>query len=542
MSGYLPYELPERTHLPARHGLTPTLTALPLDLSEVPFVLSTRRLPRVKNGEPLPLQYQRIEHEWQTPEGARHRITITGDPQLGLPHGRMDMLVLLALMELAGRQVAQDGYFEGRLHTSFREIAAAIGNDNPNKTVFKAIKDAIRRFHAIRVVGRVIREAEQLALAILSGDAAPESPTRTVMRIRSETGEHPPIIVGYRWTEEKYLVQDKEHREGYRQVLHWIDLNPKFVQQAIAGWAAWIDRKLVRQLNSDCAIRLYILLAGQAAQEVDGNPEWRFGLEFLRSSCGLTTTQKTEVRRTLARAFEELTTHSIIHDIRGSNDIYYLRPGPVLKAAHLLRGVGVLDAPDTQILVALMRRFGIDPSISRPLIAEKPRVVYRVLAYATYLEETNPKVIKKSWSGYILHAIKRNLMYENDVGFFRWLENGCRDPVRTTDPAPNSRENPAAKNPDIAYHVPAEDSIAPDLWALVRSEILEDPEISRLQMTTTMLYHMAPVRVDGDTLVLACAYELHKQWVENKISDHIERVLRAHSNGIVSRFRIEIRA
>jgi len=61
-------------------------------------------------------------------------------------------------------------------------------------------------------------------------------------------------------------------------------------------------------------------------------------------------------------------------------------------------------------------------------------------------------------------------------------------------------------------------------------------------MTTTMLYHMAPVRVDGDTLVLACAYELHKQWVENKISDHIERVLRAHSNGIVSRFRIEIRA
>lgn len=532
------HELPERTHLPARHGLTGSLTALPLDLSEFPFILAVRNLPAVGPDEELPLQYRRIEYEWQTPEGARHKVVITGDPRLGLPYGRMDALVLLAIMTLAAQQLPREGEFDGRLQTSFREICSTMGLEVRGKTL-AAIQAAIRRFHALRVVGRVVRETEQIALAVLDGYATPTSPTRTLVRMRRETGEKPPIVIAYSWIEEEHLVRDSGptgHELMHQHVLQWIELNPQFVQQAIAGWAAWIDRDLVLRMNSDCAVRLYMVLAGQAAQEADPDPTWRLGLKYLRASCGVTSTKRRDVKRVFARAFDELIDLGVVDQVSDVNDTYCVRPGRVLKAAHLLRGVGALDQPDTQMLVALMRRYGIEPKVSRPLIAAKPNIVYRVLAYATYLEETNPQKIKKSWSGFILQAIERNMTYATETEFLRWLANGCRKLEAAEEQAIQAELQALQTNEPC--QAPAEDDVAPSIWSLVCSEALAG-KLGEKKPTAIMVQHLAPRRVTGETLVLASSNDFYREWLADKAQAPLEELLRERTRGQLQHIRIE---
>src|SRR3712207_6178118 len=94
--------------------------------------------------------------------------------------------------------------------------------------------------------------------------AAPVVPTRG----RRSAGAGPALrareeevtwLLEYRWRTE-YLRQ----AEGESWIVH-LRLNPRWFDQAVSGWVAWIDTQRYRALGGPLAKRLYQLLAVEAA-------------------------------------------------------------------------------------------------------------------------------------------------------------------------------------------------------------------------------------------------------------------------------------
>lgn len=547
MTDPFPVERPERRHLASRFGIGDHLVGVALDLSEIPIVLATHKIPRTGDGV-VDERFHRVTHHIETPEGAVHEIVIQGDPYLGLPYGRADTLTLIGVFDL----IARNGYYDGRFPDPTASAIARAACLDPQSGLAQ-VRSALERFANVRIQSRVIRKARQLALDVLSGSAYPIKPDARVM-VTTDDRDHGIWILRYSSSTQIVEVDPAEHstREWARDAsgrpiqiqerITRLEVNPELVDQSIAGWVAWIDRELIAGLSSELATRLYMVLAGRAAKDSSPDPLWTYALGQLRSSCGISPTRRAAAARdSLTKAGEELRDAGVLDLCAWKADQrdgyrFAFRPGSALRVANLLRGVGVLDRPDTRIMIALMARYRIDPEVSRPLIAAKPEIVFRNIARAIYLEENNPGEIRKSWAGYILNGIKHDRTWEEDRAFMRWLENGCRMPASTSPaPSPSAPQAPEATFPKCP--APARSTRAVDLWMRV---LARATETTPGKMLRPMLEHLAPDDVVGDVLRLYSSLEFPMDWVRAKGTPLIERLLSEETDGAVRTFIIRL--
>lgn len=539
-----PAEPPERRYLASRFGIGDHLVGLALDLSEIPIVLATHKIPRNGDGA-VDERFHRVIHCIETPEGAVHEIVVQGDPYLGLPYGRADTLTLIGVFDL----IARNGYYDGRFPNPSASAIARAACLDPQSGLAQ-VRAALERFANVRIRSRVVRKARQLALDVLSGTAYPIKPDARVL-VTTDDSDHGIWILRYSSSTQIIEVDpaDTSTREWTRDPLGRpiqiqeritrLEVNPELVHQSIAGWVAWIDRSLMASLSSELAARLYMVLAGRAAKDPGPELLWTYGLGQLRSSCGISPTRRAAAARdSLMKAGEELQSAGILELCAWKADPrdgyrFAFRPGPALRVANLLRGVGMLDRPDTRLLIALMARYRIDPEVSRPLIAAKPDIVFRNIARAVYLEETNPGEIKKSWAGYILNGIKYNRTWEEDRGFMRWLENGCRMP----EPSTSSIAAPSSSATPQKCPAPARSVRAVEIWEKVLARAIADPAGKMLR---PMLEHLAPDDIAENTLLLYSSLEFPMDWVKAKGTPLLERLLVEETRGEVSRFVIRL--
>ncbi|CAN5787404.1 hypothetical protein BH23GEM5_BH23GEM5_24070 [soil metagenome] len=438
----------------------------PLDLVEIPFIRATYKLEDRDTDGNLPIEAYKIVHETTSLDGGRYRVTIQGSAEHGLPYGN-DGDILVALFKLLDQHKLVDGLFP---NPSVRMIADALGLPMTGQNA-ERIRGALARFAHVRFETRQIYRAEEVARAIMDGeDAAPTVPDSLVRRRGGKAASQEEVtwLLQYRW-ETSY----DRSEEGEQRIRHlWV--NPIWVSQAIAGWAAWIDTAVYGELSGPIARRLYQIMASFAARGRPG--PWLFGMEALRAACAMSAgSEPKKVRDRLVKAGEALQQQGILarFDVQSPKKGQYrftVEPGAVLEVASALRGVGLLDLHEVRLQLLLLNRFGVSSRVARQLVREQAHQVYWVLAYMVYREEIDEPADNPG--GFIRRLVQDGYNPRGDDGFQRWYErrlNALSSPVEE-DPPVRQIAMETGRKQDTPLAV---EPLPDDTWGRARSRFRE---------------------------------------------------------------------
>lgn len=510
----------------------------PVDLTDLPIVLSTKTQPKPGPDGVLPKEAYVVEHELNLPDGRRLLLDITGHPRYGLPYGETDLKVWVALFSLIDRH----GWYDGVIRdASVGMIVDAVGADQ-SAAGYRAVRDALNRLSQVRFSIQAITRTEQLTLALAGGGENPTVlPVREVVTEHDrdsgwviEYGEHvrhrrvtPVDPTDPRWDEDsaggKYQT---EHRIKYLRV------NPALVKQAVNGWAAWIDLDRYRRLRSPYAMRLYILLAGRAARERVVAGEWTYSLGYLRAVCAADKmTRAAHVARRMHLAAEALKEIGVLKEAtyHGANGNYTFTfvPGPELRLASWFYGIRPTDLEETRVLLATLARFGVSHEEARKRLAKDESLLRHLVQYAIYLEQKDPGALRNP-AGFILSMLDKRKSFASDKAFVRWLENGGKPPkekaqqITLAPPPEATRCTLEPKDPEAVR-----------IWQEVLSAL--SSELPRV----TMLHfeHLAPYEIVSDTLVCCATNSFSAEWVLRS-KERVRELLGAASGGRVLTLKV----
>lgn len=511
----------------------------PLDLAEIPFIRAASKLEKRDENGNLPIEAYKLSYEIVGAHGSRYRMLVQGSAEEGLPYGR-DGDILLALFKLIDQHRLVDGVFPS---PSVRMIADALGLPMNGQNA-ERIRGALLRFSHVRIETRQVFRAEDLAESIRNRevDQHPVQPDRGIPR---RTGTKPAReeevvwLLQYRW---KITYDRVPDGEAWIQHL-WV--NPLWVAQAVAGWAAWIDTAVYTSLGGSLARRLYQIMAACAAR--GRPPAWTYDLDELWMACGISSNRRrNEVRDDLMKAGAELCDQGVLRRFNyesGKRGQYTLfaEPGPRLEIAQALRGVGLLDLEETRIQLLLLSQLGINATVARQLVEQGSHQLYWVLCYTLYRRELacegrgtpieNP-------GGFIRRLAQEGFNPRSDEGFLRWYERqmaASELPLSQLTPTP-SPALPASSAPTLPpFEVEPRDTEAAEHWAAV-IEGWTDPN----PMLSVALSQIAPYAVEGEVLACLASMDLYARWVRERALPALERRLEEHTGGALRQIVIRV--
>lgn len=515
-----------------------------LDIVRLPLVLALKKRPGAVEDDDDPAvtlddeqltslpvlapELYELSYHYTDRFGVQHRVLISADHRLGLPYGQ-DGDVLIALFRLidedrqrvlAGQPARViDGEFVG---ITVRAIARAMGHENVHGKLMRRIRAALRRLAFVRILtaSTEFRDTGDIASALLTGapGAHPVLPARGrsadraqplgkgARRFRrkdlpapSAREEDVTWVLEYRWRTEYLRGPD-----GDNWIVH-LRLNPRWFNQAVSGWVAWIDTERYRALGGPLAKRLYQLMAVEAAYGTIA--PWTFSLDALRRACAISERrQANDVVKSLVPAAEELCALEILSSVehrkvkRGEHELTFV-PGRTLVLASLLRGSAAADLHETRVQLAFLRAFGVDASLARTLIEVDAAAVHEALAYALYLKETAPQEVQRSWSRMIVERIEQKRTNAGVVGFEAWKKRRLHE-LETNAPTDGARSGTRKRPKENAVHVEATDplpqlTLADDAWgrALAQLQLQELPTIFHAWFAETALLSISADRV-----------------------------------------------
>jgi hypothetical protein len=508
-------------------------TPTPLDLAEVPLVRAAVKLEQRDAEGNLPVDAYRIRHHVEGNNGVRYEVLVTGSPDEGMPYGR-DGDVLQALFRIIATRRLTDGVLRD---VSAREIARAMGNPDMNADDAQRIRSALSRFGHIIITSRVLYHPEQLALDILGGKSHPLQPDRG---LRPREQEEKTWLLSYKRTTE-YL-----RRPEGEDYIEYLAVNPLWVQQAVAGYAAWINPEIYMRLSRPIAKRLYELAAGYAARG-SLSSRWGFDLHLLWSSCGISQSYKpSRVKGFLLEAASDLVEKGVLDRVseektgRGKYRII-LEPGIALQAAERLRGAGLLDLREAQILLMTLGAFGVAGKAARQLVMEKANQTYWAVCRAVYLRE-NPKADTAqghiNWGGRIVTWVRDGWAVEGDEAFQAWherrLSGEIAERARGSQPVlvPPPEPRPGAPRPRVSVEPRRPE--AAEAW----SRFIEHVDTLG-PILAISLRAIHPYDLQGTELVAVTDNDL---WSRN-IEKHIEaasQCLSASTQGRATALRVQL--
>lgn len=501
----------------AHRGVASLPVPAPLDLVEIPFIRATYKLEERDEAGNLPIEAYKIVHETTGGDGGLYRVVIQGSAEHGLPYGN-DGDILVALFKLLDQHQLVDGLFP---QPSVRMIAAALGlpMTGPNA---ERIRGALARLAHVRFETRRVYHAEDLAHAIRSGeDAAPAAPDSGLPRRRAAKGaqqEEVTWLIQYRWETSYDRMEDGEQR-----ITHlWV--NPVWVAQAIAGWAAWIDTHTYGALSGPIARRMYQLMASYAAR---GRPSpWSFTLEELRAACAMSATaEPKKIRDRLVKAGEGLVAAGVLRRFEVTSPkkgryTFVADPGPVLDVAGALRGVGLLDPQEARAQLLLLNHYGVNARVARQLVREQAHQVYWVLCYMVYREAVGERV--DNAGGFIRRLVQEGYNPRGESGFQRWYERRM-EALAAPPSAPASLQQlpeVRALPPMIGLFEPL--PLPDDVWGRVRERFRA--EIT-LQAFDSWLRPTKLESQDDDEVRVATVNPFAVGWINDKYGERLEALL-----------------
>lgn len=528
----------------SRGGGTSLPVPAPLDLAEIPFIRATYKLEeRDANGN-LPIEAYKITHEAVTAEGARYRITIQGSAEHGLPYGN-DGDILLALFKLIDQHNLTDGLFR---NPSVRMIADAIGLPMTGQNA-ERVRGALARFSHVRFETRQIFRAEEVAAAISSGEpgAQPLAPDSGVPRrkgTRPSQQEEVTWLIQYRW-QTSYDRSD----EGEQWIKHlWV--NPVWVSQAVAGWAAWVDTAVYSALSGPIARRLYQIMASLAAR---GRPApWTFTLEDLRAACAMSAaSEPKKLRDRLLKGGNALMEQGVLRrfEVESPKKGHYrflAEPGPVLETASTLRGVGLLDPWEVRVQLLLLNHFGVNARVARQMVRDHAHQVFWVLCYMTFREESGERTDNPG--GFIRRLVQEGFNPRGDEVFRKWYDRrsaeGLKEPETVSLLGPSTPPAAAVAAAPAPMTLPGfeVDGVAPEaaaLWeaALARFTESQAPDgLLRAHLTQIAAY-----AITDDTLVCVASADLYAWRVRERAADALKEIIVELSQGRVRSLEIRDR-
>lgn len=505
-----PYEL-----LLAHRGVASLPVPAPLDLVEIPFIRATYKLEERDEAGNLPIDAYKIVHETIGADGSRYRVVIQGSAEHGLPYGN-DGDILVALFKLLDQQKLVDGLFR---QPSVRMIAEAIGLPMTGQNA-ERIRGALARFSHVRFETRRIYQAEDLARAIHAGDdATPLSPDSGVPRRRAGKAvqqEEVTWLVQYRWETSFDRMEDGEQR-----ITHlWV--NPVWVAQAIAGWAAWIDTGTYGALSGPIARRMYQLMASYAAR---GRPApWSFTLDELRAACAMSSgAEPKKIRDRLMKAGEGLKEAGVLRRFEMTSPkkgryLFVAEPGPELEIAGALRGVGLLDPHETRTQLLLLNHYGVNGRVARQLVREQAHQVYWVLCYMIYRETVGDRVDNPG--GFIRRLVQEGYNPRGEDAFQRWYERRMEALSGTQDP-PASLPLPAVA-PSAPATAAEPEPLPDDAWGRVRERFRAELPA---QAFDTWLRPTWLDSDEGEEVRVATPNPFAAGWIHDKYGDRLTALL-----------------
>jgi hypothetical protein len=501
------------------------------DLAGVPFIVPVLRQPRTKEGRLQESAY-RLVLTVRGPRGIEATVVVQGDQDLGLGYG-FDHEVWVALVAVFLKRARQDPevFRTGLIQdVPVREIVREMGREWDSAHA-KRVYETIRRFSGTNFrFDKIIPHDPRVED---DGVLVPGSTGRSFRREESVT---------------HFLMMSslvKEQR-GDQEVtlIRWLRIDPIWLRQAAAGWAAWLRRDVVSRMEQLLSHTLYPLLASQAAFATPQPWQTTLGELCERRGIPLSDTGNSTPGMVLKRigvALDELVRLDVLsgweQEGRGRKAVLILRPGPVLASAAALRGATALDEPVARKLLMAAERLGLTQATARRAAEEQPQLLRDVVAYAIYRDQRGE--ISSSTASFIQKLLKEGFNPRSDPSFLKWLaelQRGATGPAAAEPPmlpAPAGLEERSTVAPARPLappvSVPDADPAAERLLDALREALEADPSWpppSRVAMA-----HLGAAAIDGDRLVCFYTNDLYAKLIR-RAADRTAPALEAASGGV----------
>jgi hypothetical protein len=154
--------------------------------------------------------------------------------------------------------------------------------------------------------------------------------------------------------------------------------------------------------------------------------------------------------------------------------VFTFVPGPQLRMAALLRGVGALDVRELRIQRMLLRHFGVTRENVDRILVERPSRVHEALQYLLYVRDIDHARVKRSWSAYLLKLVDGDANFSGDVRYQQWLARRRRGVVSW----PGSTSSRGVQGADDHHGVAESETIRPR----VPGDIALVPPVARVPL------------------------------------------------------------
>jgi hypothetical protein len=488
----------------------------------------------------------KIEHRYQRteivhPDGSRFTTEVHGSHSEGLP-SVYDLDYLLGILRLIeSRGIEPDGRIP---KVNFRALLDATRpgtGDNTPSTRIDAVKRALRRWGATTIVTDLRMRFPEEAARVRSSTSAPAAPVGVPDRLeRAESF----WVLQY-----QYEAEVRGSRSSV--TLDTLRINPDWVDQSTAGFAAWIDIDAHNSLRSGLAKAIYLRLALQAAQGalpmtlVEPLSTWHehLGLPETRSE------RPSVLAARFAKALQELQQHDVLEFAEVQNigrGAYEARltPGPVVVGVAHARGIGAQDLTRTRVLMSHLAQYGVPEGERRLILSRYGSRVQDVLRRVHYqrtvkqgLDATGRPV--RLWRAWIASALESGWEF-SEPEYLAWLKE--RD-MKHLSPSP-PRLSPAVELDRGGTPASESESAAPpasrkwtppdDVWGEVLTRVREElPE----QTFQTWLVPTWLVEDTGEEITVGTPNPFGAQWISDKHGDTIGGIL-AELRGRAVRLRV----
>jgi len=514
-----------------------------LRLVDLPVIRAVQKLEAAIGGDRrLPIHAYTAELSGQRADGSAYKVVVKGDDRHGLPYGS-DGDIFFALFRMADELPEHE-----RLHLfetgEFRDpsvgrIARAMGKP-VNGEITRRIRGALLRLSHVRIEAHVTHGAEAVGGALLAGDlvAHPVDPDGSpVPRVRKGAD-----TMGVLYVLEYVVSRTYERRANGEDWIAHLQLNPIWLRELAGGWAAWIDVDRYVALRSPIAKRLYQLFAGEAARGV--RAPWVVELADLQVRCGMVgiARRPAAVKDSVEEAATELTAAGVLEAVEwrkvGTGRYEFtFAPGPQLRIAALLRGVGALDPRESRLQRLLLRYFGVTRTAADRMLGERPNRVYEALQYLLYIRETDHTRVKRSWAAYLAKLVDEDVNFSGDVKFQEWLRRRRRE----IQPSPETR---TALSEPVAIerlraaesrHVLPRTASATELWGKVRERAARRYEPTHSAYVEDLIAY----DLSDETLTCVVGSEFALRKLKAAGLGGIEDELQAATDGQVTQVRLE---
>ncbi|MDQ3557034.1 MAG: replication initiator protein A [Gemmatimonadota bacterium] len=480
-------------------------TPVPLDLAELPIVLSAKA-PRYNQNGALASEFVLTEGDLKTGGDRMHYEIRSANPAIPRAYGG-DSEVLYAVMQMIVDSEAWNQGGIGRLdRVPFVRFAELLGKQ-PSGAFNDRIRDSLTRLANVTVVTQ-IHEPED-GEDVLSGRAEPVAPRRRTKRVESTL----------------HLMSVSFTRE--ESAIDYIQVDPTWIYQAAGGWTAWIDLPRYVRQTSPIAQRLYSLAAVQCAR---GRDEWSYTQDQLVELCALSrATPGPDLRRMLKAAHEALVQEGILlpsTPVKERAGVYRfpMAAGPVLRTARMLRGAGMTDLRDTRVQLILLGAIGISGADARRIVTEAPEDAYWALYYYRWTSETQPETEQiHNPARFLMWALKEGRNLSSDERFYRWFRSQLEEREQATAPSALPPQVP----PPSGETAPLPDDLWGDALRRYRDRIPANMFEAWLRPTRLREQEVGRIVVEVKDSFAA-------KWIEDKYHADLQHILGGLTDGPVS--------